>query len=158
MQGRSDKQFCTAACRGMAARHGTSEGGPVNWQARAQQAEQTVQALQHQLDQLSHAQQAAEPFEQRYDEVSKVLSVFVPELQSSGSVANLLDYVEGLLAYYQQHPGLARGEVSAHRRLQHLQWLHGTLLHQQEALQRLNQRATGAPAATASAKLPPSPQ
>lgn len=105
------------------------------------QAEQQVQALQNQLDELCQAQQTAEPFEQRYDE-----AMFVPELQSPGSVTNLLAYVEDLLGSYQQHPGLARGEVGVQRRLQHLQWLHSTLVHQQESLQRLGQRPVSPPA------------
>jgi hypothetical protein len=157
LQGRSDKQFCSAACRGMAARHGTSEGGPIDWQARVQQAEQTVQALQAQLAEWQHAQQAAEPFEHAYDELSKVVSVFVPEMQSSGSIANFLDYVEGLLERYEQHPGLAHGDVAVHRRMQNLQWLHGALQRQEEHLQRLKPRTGSPPAeATAPASVAPS--
>jgi hypothetical protein len=54
LQGRSNQRYCDASCRGKAARHGATPGGPIDWQARAGQAEQRAEALQAELDQLAH--------------------------------------------------------------------------------------------------------
>jgi len=130
VQGRADKLFCGAACRGKAARYGVVGGAPIDWQARAEQAEQTVQTLQAQFDQLAHARQAVAPLERRYDEFTQVLNVMVPELSSLGMLTGLLEYVEGLLADYEQHPGVAQGEAGPHFRVQILQQLRGTIQRQ----------------------------
>lgn len=134
LQGRSDKRFCDAACRNKAARHGVVGGTLIDWPARAAHAEQTVQALQAHLDQLAQAQQAVAPLERRYDEFTQVVNVLVPELESSGLLANLRQYIEGLLADYEQHPGLAAGEEAPLRRVQILRQLHATIEHQYHRL------------------------
>lgn len=133
--GRSDKQFCSDACRRMVARHGVPEDTPIDWQARALVAEQAHRALQAQLDAQQQAQQAALAFEQRYDELSQVLGVLVAELRSLGTAANLLDFVTQVLHVYQQHPGLGRGEQVVQQRLQHLRQLQAALQGHYTALQ-----------------------
>jgi hypothetical protein len=142
LQGRSDKQFCSAACRSMAGRHG--EAAPaIDWPARAHAAEQTVQELQQYLHQLQQAQQAAAPFEQRYDQLSYLVSSLLEEVESVEQVTNLLLYVTRMLHDYQQHPGLATQEVGAHQRLRNLQELHATIAKRQATLRaaKLSARA-----------------
>ncbi len=114
----------------MAARHGVVDGAPIDWPARAARAEQTVAALQAQLDQLAQARQALAPLERRYDEFPQVLLLLVPELQSSGMLTNLLGFVEQLVAEYAQHPGLAQGETGPQLRLQILQQVRATIVQQ----------------------------
>lgn len=126
----------------MAARHGAGDEDRINWPERAIQAEQTVHALQAQLAQL---QQAAAPFDHRYDELSQVIGVFVPDIVSLGGLANLLDYVGRLVRDYQRHPGLASGHAVAAQRLQNLQRLHATLARQHTALQVGQSAALGGP-------------
>lgn len=127
LQGRSDKQFCSAACRGKAARHGVVDGGPIDWQARAAQAEQTVVGLQAQLAQLGHDQQAVAPLERRYDEFTQMLNILVLEILDAGLLTSMLHFVEQLLSDYSQHPGLATHEAAPHLRWQILQQIRGTL-------------------------------
>jgi hypothetical protein len=126
-------------------------GEAIDWPARAAHAEQTVQQLQERLDQLAQAQQALAPLERRYDEFTQVLNVLVPELASRGLLANLRQYVEALLADYEQHPGLAVGEQAPLRRVQILRQLHATIVRQQHRLQ------AGPPLGPAGAPEPPTP-
>jgi serine phosphatase RsbU (regulator of sigma subunit) len=118
----------------MAARHGVADGALVDWQARAKQAEQTLGDRQAQLDQLHQTQQAAAPMEQAYDMLSHALSLLVADLRSQSTLANLQTYVQELLHLYQQHPGLAQGEVGAQRRLRNLQQLQEMIARQQAAV------------------------
>jgi hypothetical protein len=118
----------------MAARHGVADGAPIDWQARAQQAEQTLGELQAQLVQLQQAQLAAAPMEQEYDMLSHLLGLLVADLRSSTTLANLQTYVQQLLHIYQQHPGLVSGEVGAQRRLRYLQQLQQVIAQQQLAV------------------------
>jgi hypothetical protein len=150
--GRSDKQFCSSACRNKAARHGAVGGAPIDWAARAAQAEQIVQALQAQLDQVAQARQALAPLERRYDEFTQVLQVLIPELQSSGLLTSLQQYVETLLADYAHHPGLAVGEASPLLRVQILQQLRATIERQLTYLQALSLGASGVPPPPASTR------
>jgi len=142
LQGRSDKRFCSAACRGQGARHGGAEGAPIDWPARAQQAEQTVRELQAHLVQLQQAQQAAASLEQDYDHLSLVLGSLIPDVSLLGTLAHVRTHVEQLLQNYHRHPGLSQGEPGAQRRLQAVQWVQATLVKQQTALQAAK-RANG---------------
>lgn len=130
LTGRSDQRFCSAACRNKAARHGVVGGEPIDWQARAAQAEQTVVELQAHVDQLWQARYALAPLERRYDEFTQVLYALIPELQSTGMLTNLQHYVAQLLADYEQHPGLAAGEASPRLRVQILQQLPAIIARQ----------------------------
>lgn len=130
LHGRSNKRFCSAACRGLAARHGVVEGGPIDWQARATQLEQTVQALQGQLAELAHTRQAVAPLERRYDEFMQLMNLLVVEVSSTGLLTDMLAFVEQLLAAYSQHPGLAKGEAGPQLRVKILQQVRGTLQRQ----------------------------
>jgi hypothetical protein len=130
LQGRANKRFCSAVCRNMAARHGETPGGPVDWQARAEHAEQQLQALQAQLDQQAQARQAGALFEQHYEEFPHILYHLVPELPL-GTLPALLAYVEQVLATYAQHPGLAQGEAGPQQRLQTLQTLQALIVNRQ---------------------------
>lgn len=121
---RSDQKYCSDRCRGLARRHGTAS---IDWPARAEAAEQRAQALQAQLDALAQAQQAALPYEQRYEDLSRLFAVLTRELPTAKALPNYIDFVDQLLRFYAQHPGLASGEPSAHRRLESLQQLHSEL-------------------------------
>jgi hypothetical protein len=133
--GRSDQKYCNDSCRGKGRRHGTPE---IDWPARAAAAEQRVEALQAQLDQ--QAQAAAQPFEQRYEELSRLLGGLARELADARVVSSYLYFVDELLLAYQQHPGLAVGEASAHRRLQSLQQLRTELADAYQKLRDFQQQ------------------
>lgn len=129
--GRSDQKYCADHCRGKGRRHGTP--GP-DWPARAAAAEQRVAELQAQLDQQAQAHEAAQPFEQRYEDLSRLLGGLARELADTQVVSSYLYFVDELLLAYQQHPGLAGGEASAHRRLTSLQQLRTELASVYQAL------------------------
>ena len=139
LQGRSDKRFCSAACRGQGARHGGAEGAPIDWPARAQQAEQTVRELQTRLAQLQQDQQAVAALERDYDHLSQVLGSLIPDVPLLGTLTHVRTYVEELLQHYHRHPGLSRGEPGAQRRLQAVQWVQAALVQQQTRLQAAKQ-------------------
>jgi hypothetical protein len=148
LQGRSDKQFCSAACRGKAARHGVVDGDPIDWPARAAQAEQTVQHLQAHLAQLAQDHQTVAPLERRYDEFTQMLNVLIPEVRDAGLLPNVLHFVEQLLGDYGQHPGLAMRAPGPHLRLQLVQQVHGTLQRQLSYLTPRVPSGTRGPGAT----------
>lgn len=163
LQGRSDKQFCSAACRSMAKRHGVANGAPIDWPARATVAEQAVQVLQAQFEDQAHALQVAFPFEQGYDNLLRLLGQVIQEVERVRVMSSYLDFVNQLLVYYQQHPGIVSGEAHAQRRLGHLQQLraeivaHLAMLQQREEQGRRRQVAADEAAqlaADANSKLP----
>jgi hypothetical protein len=139
LQGRSDQKFCRANCRNMARRHGTEDC--IDWPARAAAAEQLASELQAQLDQQAQVQLVAQPYEQRYEDLSRLLGTLAQHLQDGNVLSSYTYFVGQLLDHYQQHPGLATGEAPAQRRLASLQQLHTdlrahyqTLLAQQQQM------------------------
>jgi len=120
LTGRSDQQYCDDRCRGRGRRHGSAR---IDWPARAAAAEQRVQELQALLAQQARAHEVAQPFEQRYEEVTRLVGGLARELTNARVLSAYLHFVDELLVDYQQHPGLAVGEASAHRRLGSLQQL-----------------------------------
>jgi hypothetical protein len=146
LQGRSDKQFCSAACRGKADRHGVVEGGPVDWPARAAHAEETVAALQAQLAQVAHERQTLSPLEQRYEEFTQLLHALVVHVHDVGLLTGILHYVTQLLGDYAQHPGLAKNEAAPQLRLRHLEQVQSMLQQQLYYLPRQIPPAAPGPA------------
>jgi hypothetical protein len=156
LQGRSDKKYCSDACRSMGNRHGLGEEAAVDWPAQVEAAEQTVRALQAQLDAQAQAWQAAFAFEQGYDNLTLLLNMVLLEVEELSPFTRFVEVIDQLLAYYQQHPGLVMGEVHAQRRLAHLQQVRATIIARQAALQRkeaqrLREAATEAARVTAEA-------
>jgi len=154
LTGRSDQRFCSAACRNKSARHGVVGEGPIDWQARAEQAEQQVADLKAHVAQLAHARQALAPLERRYDEFIQVLYALIPELESTGLLSSLQQFVAQLLADYEQHPGLAAGEASPRLRVQILQPLPAVIARR---LAYLTASRPAVPPGSAELTVPPSP-
>ena len=119
----------------MGNRHGLAEAASLDWQARAEAAEQTAQALQAQLDAQAQAWQAAFAFEQGYDSVTMLASMAMQEVENVRSFTRFLEFIDHLIPYFQQHPGLVTGEVHAQRRLAHLQQLRAAIVTRQATLQ-----------------------
>ena len=140
VQGRSDKQFCSAACRSKANRHGPVDEAPVDWPAQAAAAEQRAVDFQAQLAAQDHAWQLAFPFEQRYDELTRLVSLLAREVERASALPLYLDFVDELLHYYQQHPGLVTGEVHVQRRLAYLQQVQAELRAHYATLQQRAQQ------------------
>jgi hypothetical protein len=139
----------------MASRHGAVEGGPIDWPARAAQAEQTVAALRGQLDQLAQAHQAVAPLEHRYDQFPQLLLQVVPEVESIAMLSGMLGFVEQLLTDYSGHPSLAQGEAGPQVRLQVLQQVHATIGRRLQDLRRPKPAvAAGTPEGAAPDSLP----
>jgi hypothetical protein len=124
----------------MANRHGPVADAPVDWRAQAAAAEQAAAALQAQLAAQDQAWQLAFPFEQRYDDLTRLLGLLVREVERESALPLYLDFVDELLHFYQQHPGLVTGEVHTQRRLAHLQQLQRELVAHQAALQQRAQQ------------------
>lgn len=116
----------------MAARHGVAEV-PLTWQARAEAAEQRLAEFAAHRQAEEQAQQAAAPFEQRYEDLSRLLPMLVAEIRSRATLGPLVQFMEELLHFYQQHPGLAAGEPRAQQRLQQVQWLRAAVVAQHAA-------------------------
>lgn len=93
-QARSDQKYCSDRCRGLARRHGDLG---IDWPARAEAAEQRTQALQAQLDELAQAQQAAAPYEQRYEDLSRLLARLARELPTARTLPPYIDFADQLL-------------------------------------------------------------
>jgi hypothetical protein len=129
LQGRSDKKFCSPNCRSQVQRHGVPDG-PIDWPAHLAAAEKRAQALQHQLDQHAQAQQAARPFDERYDQLLGLVGLLARAIEDEQALANHLGFVDEQLGKYQQHPGLVTGQAPARQRLLILQQVRADLADQ----------------------------
>jgi hypothetical protein len=136
LQGRSDKKFCSSACRGMAKRYGLREDDAPDWPALVAAAEQNARALQTQLDEQAQAWQDAFPFERRFDDLFRLMNGLIAEVSSLEQLRILLGFLDQSLQTYQQHPGLATGEVVAQRRIGLLQELCRSVVAHQATLQK----------------------
>lgn len=120
----------------MGNRHGLAESAAPDWPARVEAAEQTARALQAQLDAQAQAWQAAFPFEEAYDRVTTLINMVLLEVEEVRPFTRFLEFIDHLLPYFQQHPGLVMGEAHAQRRLAHLQQVRAALIAHQALLQR----------------------
>lgn len=138
LQGRSDKRVCSDKCRSHVQRHGVPDG-PTDWPAQLAAAEARTQELQHQLDQQAQAQQAARPFEERYDQLLRLVGLLARGLDNEQQLAAHLGFVDQQVGQYQQHPGLVTGEGAAQQRLLILQQVRADLADHQQNLVTLRQ-------------------
>jgi hypothetical protein len=120
----------------MVKRHRGGEGESIDWPAQTAAAEQLVQTLQEQLTQQAQAQQEALAYERDYDFLIRLLGQGIGDVQQMSVLDSYLEFVAVLLANYQQHPGLGRGDWYPRQRLELLHELRAKMVAQQATLQQ----------------------